>query len=379
MSSLAGLKIGMIGYGGMAKAHSYAYRVVNSMRRLPVRPELQVISGRNAAAVANAASAYGFAEYTTDWREVVARPDIDIIDIVTPPGTHAEIAAAAAAAGKAVICEKPLSVSYLQAKEATGAVRDAGVLNAVGFNYRKLPAISLMKRMIDEGAVGEIRQWRSIWMSDEFVDPKIPFDWRFERKMGGTTIADLGAHLIDMAIWMVGDIVEVSAQSETFVPERMDLQAVSGMRTVEIDDASGALARFSNGARGIFEMSRSCPRRPCDFTIEVNGTTGTLHFDYARLNELFYGTINEPAELYGMRRIRAEHVSHPYASDWWAIGQGVGYGSSFVNHIGDLLASWPSGPWSPDFEQGLAVQAICEAMERSSIEKRWIAASEILL
>jgi predicted dehydrogenase len=378
MSSLPKIRIGMIGYGGMGKAHSYAYRAVNSLRKLPVEPHLQIISGRSPGAIEKAAEAFGFEEWTTDWRRIVERSDIDIIDICTPPGTHAEIAIAAAAAGKAVISEKPLATGYKDARSALQAVQKAKVLNAVDFNYRKLPAVSLMKRMIDDGAVGKVQLCRSIWMSDEFVDPTIPFDWRFERQMGGTTIADLGAHLIDMAQWMVGDIVEVNAQSETFVRERANAAMPGTTRRVEIDDASSALVRFENSARGIMEMTRSCVRRPCDFTVEVNGTKGTLHFNYARLNELLYGDGEDAVGLYGMRRIRAEHVSHPYASNWWAIGQGVGYGSSFVNHFGDLLEAWPAGPWAPDFAQGAKVQAVCDAMEKSAAERQWISISDIV-
>ena len=161
-----------------------------------------------------------FDSWATDWREIITRKDVHVVDICTPPGTHSEIASAAAAAGKAVICEKPLAVSYGQAMDASAAVRRAGVLNAVGFNYRRLPAVSLMKRMIDQGSVGRVRLWRATWLSDEFVDPKIPFDWRFDRLMGGTTISDLGSHLLDLALWMVGAVDEVSAQSETFVRSR---------------------------------------------------------------------------------------------------------------------------------------------------------------
>lgn len=362
--------IGIVGYGAMGRAHSYAYTVAPVMRRLPCRPRLRVISGRDADKVARAAAAYGFEGWTEDWRELVARPDVDVVDICTPPGTHAEIAIAAAHAGKAVICEKPLAVTYAQAASAAEAVRSAGVLNAVGFNYRRLPSVSLMKRMVDEGAVGEIRLVRATWLSDEFVDPAIPFDWRFDRDMGGTTIADLGSHLIDLAMWMAGPLAEVSGQSETFVKSR------SG-RAVTVDEASSALAGFESGAKGVFEMARTAVRRPCDFDIEVNGGKGTLRFDYSRLNELLYGQGDDRAELYGMRKIRAEHETHPYAKNWWPIGQGVGYGASFVNHLGDLLERWPDGPWEPDFEQGAAVQAACEAIERSAAERRWVKVSEV--
>ena len=368
--------IGIAGYGMMGKAHSYAYTVAPVMRMLPCRPRLRVISGRDEEKVSRAATAYGFEDWVGDWRELVKRPDVDIVDICTPPGTHAEIASAAAAAGKAVICEKPLAVSYAQAVDTTAAVNRAGVLNAVGFNYRRLPAVSLMKRMIDEGAVGKVRLWRATWLSDEFVDPKIPFDWRFDRAVGGSTIADLGSHLIDLATWMVGGVAEVSAQSETFVRARANAGG-AGTQAVTVDDASSALVRFESGARGVFEMARTAVRRPCDFTVEVNGEHGTLVFEYARLNELLFGDGTDAPGLYGMRRIRAEHETHPYARNWWPIGQGVGYGASFVNHLGDLLERWPEGPWEPDFKQGVAVQAVCEAIERAALERRWVKVAEV--
>jgi predicted dehydrogenase len=374
--SIPEVGIGVAGYGMMGKAHSYAYTVAPVMRTLPVRPRLRVISGRDKDKVARAAGGYGFESWVTDWHELVNRPDVDIVDICTPPGTHAEIAAAAAAAGKAVICEKPLAVSYRQAAGAADAVRVAGVLNAVGFNYRRIPAVSLMKQMVDDGSVGKVRLWRATWLSDEFVDPAIPFDWRFDRSMGGSTIADLGSHLIDMALWMVGGVAEVSGQSKTFVTERANPRG-GGSMPVTVDDASSALLHFESGARGVLEMARTAVRRPCDFTIEVNGETGTLVFEYARLNELLYGDGADKPALYGMKRIRAEHETHPYARDWWAIGQGVGYGASFVNHLGDLLERWPAGPWEPDFSQGAAVQAVCEAIERAAAERRWVRVAEV--
>jgi predicted dehydrogenase len=212
---------------------------------------------------------------------------------------------------------------------------------------------------------------RGTWLSDEFVDPAIPFDWRFDRAVGGTTIADLGSHLVDMATWMAGDIAEVCGQSETFVRER-------SKRAVTVDDASSALVRFESGARGVFEMARVAVRRPCDFTLEINGEGGTLVFEYARLNELLYGEGADKRELYGMRRIRAEHESHPYARNWWPVGQGVGYGASFVNHLGDLLERWPDGPWEPDFAQGAAVQAVCDAIDRAAVEHRWVQLREVM-
>ena len=192
--------------------------------------------------------------------------------------------------------------------------------------------------------------------------------------MGGTTIADLGSHMIDMALWMVGPIREVAAQSETFIKAR---PVPGGQRAVTIDDASAALIQFESGARGTIEMARLAIRRPCDFTIEVNGTKGTLIFDYPRLNELLYGDGGDDPGLYGMRRIRAEHPSHPYAGLGWPIGQGIGYGETFINQTVDLMTAWPTGIWTPSFADGLAVQAVCDAIERSAGERRWVGVAEI--
>lgn len=359
-ASLPEVGVGVIGYGIMGKAHTYGYAVAPRVRALPCRPRLRVISGRDAAAVERAARAYGVEEWVTDWRAVIGRDDVDVVDICTPPGTHAEIVAAAAQAGKAVLCEKPLAADYAAARAAADAPRDAGVLTAVGFNYRRLPAVALMRRMVAEGAVGEVRLWRATWLSDEFCDPEIPFDSRFERALGASTIADLG----------------VAAQSATFTRERAE-PAGGAPRAVDVDEASSALVRFAGGARGTFEVARTCVRRPCDFTVEVNGTNGTLHFDYARLNELWFGAADDDPTTYGMRRIRAEHESHPYPADWWPIGQGVGYRTSFVNQAADHLERWPERPWEPGLETGARVQAVCEAMERAAAEQRWVAVAEV--
>ena len=362
--------IGIVGYGLMGRAHAYGYTLAPNVRELEFVPRLRVIAGRDRDGVASAARRYGVAEWTTDWRELLERGDVDIVDVCTPPGAHAEVVEAAARAGKAVLCEKPLAADYPSARAAAAAAAEAGVPNAIGFNYRRLPALALMRRLVAEGAVGEILLWRGSWLSDEFLDPGIPFDWRFERRLGASTFADLGAHLVDLALWAVGEVESVAAQSQTFTRER------SG-RGVDVDEASSALVQFAGGARGTLEVARVCARRPCDFTVEINGTRGTLRFDYARLNELWLGDAGDDAGLYGMRRIRAEHPSHPYAAEWWPVGQGVGYGVSFVNQAADLMARWPDGPWDPDLAHGAAVQAVCEAMERAAAEHRWVRVAEV--
>jgi predicted dehydrogenase len=371
------LRIGIVGYGVMGKAHSYGYRVAPMLRPLPVTPVVTVMSGRDASAVGAAAAAYGVPATVTDWRELIERDDVDVVDICTPPGTHAQIAQQAAAAGKAVLCEKPLALSYPEAAAALAAVTAAGVHNAVGFNYRRLPAVALMRRMIAEGAVGKIRLWRASWLSDEFTDPATPHDWRFDRAMGGTTIADLGSHLIDLALTMIGPVQSTCAQTATFIRERPAGDGLTGTVPVTVDDAASALLRFESGARGTFEVARAAVRRPCDFTVEVNGSGGTLMFSYARLNELWYAGSDDDVRLYGMRRIRAEHPSHPYAAQWWPIGQGVGYGASFANQVADLLEGWPEASWTPGFREGAAVQAVCDAMEASAADGRWVKISEV--
>jgi predicted dehydrogenase len=376
MSSQPEVGIGVVGYGSMGKAHCYGYTLAPRLRVLPVRPRLRIISGRHLDGAERVAAAYGVERVTGDWREVIAAEDVDIVHVCTPPGTHAELVAAAAQAGKAIVCEKPLAADYAGALAALKAATTAGVSHLIGFNYRRLPALSLMKQMVDEGRIGDVRLWRGTWLSDEFLDPETPFDWRFEKREGASTIADLGAHLIDLAGWLAGEIVSVAAQSRTFTDRRRDLDAGQS-REVDIDDASGALLRFTGGGLGIFETAKVAPGRPCDFTVEINGSRGTLRFDYSRLNELWYADAQDPPELYGMRRIRTEHPAHPETEGWWPIGQGVGYGASFVNQAAHLLSRWP-GPWTPDLATGCEVQAVCEAIELAATHRRWVDVSEVL-
>jgi predicted dehydrogenase len=380
--SLPEVGIGIVGYGTMGRAHAYAYAAAPVIRDLPCRPRLRAISGRNRSAVERAARELDAERFTTDWRELVESPDVEIVEVCTPPGAHAEVIEAAAELGKAIVCEKPLTAEWDEACRVAATVHRAMVKNAIGFNYRRLPALALMKQLIDAGRIGEVRLWRGSWLSDEFADPEIPFDWRFERSVGASTIADLGAHLIDLAGWLVGEIDAVSAQSRTFTETRRgrvgsDSAGARARREVDVDEASSALLRFTSGALGVFEVAKTCVRRPCDFTVEVNGERGTLRFDYARLNELWYGDGDDPPELYGMRRIRAEHPVHPETRGWWPIGQGIGYGASFVNQAADLLAAWPDGEWAPGLEVGLEVQGVCAAIERAAAQRRWVDVAEI--
>jgi predicted dehydrogenase len=368
------LRVGIVGYGMMGRAHAYAYRAAPLIRPTSVVFTPVVMSGRNAEAVAAASQACGIEEWVTDWRQLVARDDVDVVDVCTPPGTHAAVIVAAARAGKDVFCEKPLATTYTDARVALDAVTKAGVRHAIGFNYRRLPAVSLMAEMIANGELGDVHLWRGTWLSDEFVDPDLAFDWRFDASMGGSTIGDLGSHLIDMATWMLGPIEDVSAMSSTFVRRRDD---GGQLREVEVDDASSALVRFASGAQGTMEVARAAPRRPCDFTIEVNGSKGTVMFSYAQLNELWVGSTDDDARLYGLRRVRTEHPSQPETAGWWPIGQGVGYDASLINQVADLASTWSGHAWSPDFCVGADVAAVCSAMERSVADRRWVSVGEI--
>jgi predicted dehydrogenase len=368
------LRVGIVGYGMMGRAHAYAYRAAPLIRPSSVVFTPVVMSGRNAEAVARAASDCGIETWVTQWRQLIERRDVDVVDICTPPGTHAAIIEAAALAGKDVFCEKPLATNYADARAALDAVDRAGVRHAIGFNYRRLPAVSLMAEMIANGELGVVRLWRGTWLSDEFVDPDIAFDWRFDVSMGGSTIGDLGSHLVDMATWMLGPIDDVSAMSSTFVRTRDD---DGRTRDVEVDDASSALVRFASGAQGTMEVARAAPRRPCDFTIEVNGSKGTVMFACAQLNELWVGNTDDDARLYGLRRVRTEHPSQPETAGWWPIGQGVGYDASLINQVADLASTWEARGWSPDFAVGAGVAAVCSAMERSVADRRWVTVDEI--
>lgn len=365
--------IAIIGSGAMARAHAYGYHAAPLIWSLPSRPRLVVLCSRDRDRAELTANVLGFAESATDWRQAVSRADVDIVDICTPPGAHVEVAAAAAAAGKAVICEKPLAASAPDAAAALAAVTAAGVLSAVGFNYRRVPALALMQRMIADGAVGMPRLWRGRWLSDEFADPSTQFDWRFDRAIGGSTIADLGSHLIDLAEWMLGPVAETCAIASTVNPER---RVGEESRLVDVADSTAALVRFASGVLGTLEVAKICQRRPCDLTVEVNGSDGTLVFDYSRLNELRFGTGADDRSLYGLRTIRVEDASHPSARRWWAQGQGIGFGATFVNQAGELLEAWPDGPWQPDFGVGLRVQQVCDAIDRSAAIRRWCQVDE---
>ncbi|HMO87095.1 MAG TPA: Gfo/Idh/MocA family oxidoreductase, partial [Lacipirellulaceae bacterium] len=334
------LNVALIGYKFMGKAHSQAWRTVGRFFDLPAQPVMKVVCGRDEAAVGEFAQRWGWESATASWRDAVTRDDVDLVDISTPGYTHRDIAVAAAEAGKHLWCEKPLTFTLAEAREMLAAVKKAGVKHAVNFNYRRCPAVALAKKMIDDGAIGQIRHARFTYLQDWLVDPKFPMNWRLRKEAAGSGAhGDLGAHSIDLARYLVGDIGEVIGMKKTFIAERpaegtsSGLTAVAGEGTerVTVDDASVFLAKFTGGAIGTFEATRMAPGRKNFNRFEINGAKGTLVWCFEDLNFLDYYSTEDPADRRGFRRIIATEGVHPYAGNWWPPGHMLGYDHGFVN------------------------------------------------
>ncbi len=364
------LKVAMIGYEFMGRAHSNAWRQVGHFFELAREPHLQVVCGRNEGRVAEAARRLGWAEHAVDWREVVAREDIDVVDVCTPGDSHAEIAIAAARAGKAVLCEKPLANDVADAVAMWEAAREAGVVHMVCHNYRRVPAVALAKQWISEGRIGEIRHYRGTYLQDWIVDPAFPRVWRLEKARAGSgALGDIASHSIDLARHLVGEIREVSGLLETFVRER-PLEDGSGTGAVDVDDAALALLRFENGAIGSVEGTRFAPGRKNHNRFEINGSRGSLAFDLERMNEL--EIYEEDGAASGFRTVLATDAEHPWVSAWWPPGHVLGYEHSFVHTVYDFLCGIERGESpSPSFADGVANQRVLEAVERSHASRSW--------
>ncbi|MGW0631067.1 Gfo/Idh/MocA family protein [Streptomyces sp. NPDC002758] len=375
------LRVGMVGYAFMGAAHSQGWRTVGRVFDLPLRPVMAAICGRDGAAVRAAADRHGWAAAETDWRDLVARDDVDLVDICTPGDSHAEIALAALAAGKHVLCEKPLANTVEEAAamtEAAEAAHGRGQLAMVGFNYRRLPATALARRMVAEGRLGTLRHARVTYLQDWLVDPEFPLTWRLRREHAGSgSLGDLGAHIVDLAQYLAGErLAGVSALTETFVTERPlpagptnGLAAVSAVGTgaVTVDDAALFTGRFASGALASFEASRYATGRKNALRIELNGERGSLAFDLERLNELSYHDGTEPGTHAGFRRILVTEPDHPYLDAWWPPGHGLGYEHSFVHQARDLVHAIAEGRSpEPSFADGLQVQRVLAAVEESA-------------
>jgi predicted dehydrogenase len=369
--------VGMVGYAFMGASHSHAWRNVASFFDVPLHPRRVALCGRNRDAVEKAAARFGWDSSETDWRRLIERDDIGIVDVSTPGSTHAEISIAALEAGKHVLCEKPLANTVEEAEamaQAAASVAGDGVKAMVAFNYRRVPAIALARAMIAEGRLGDIRHVRAAYLQDWIVDPQFPLVWRLTREEAGSgALGDIGAHIIDLAQFLVGDsILAVGGVTETFVKERPLPEDGSRTGRVTVDDAALFVARFARGAVGTFEATRFATGRKNALRIEINGSKGSVAFDLERLNELEYFDGGVEADLQGWSRILVTEGSHPYLEGWWPPGHIIGWEHTFTHEVRDLLVAIAEGsPATPDFDDGLQVQRVLAAVADSAVSGRW--------
>jgi predicted dehydrogenase len=381
------LNVALIGYKFMGKAHSYALMAAPFFFKHGIQPVRKVICGRNEKLVKQAAADFGWAEYATDWREVVSRPDIDMVDIASPPNTHSEIAVAAAEAGKHIFCEKPFAVTVAEAEQALEAATKAGVKHMLGFNYRRVPAIGLAKNLIDSGRLGKIYHWRAVYLQDWIMNPEFPRIWKLNRAIAGSGAHhELNSHLVDLAHYLVGKISRVVGLEETFIKQRpaetvgetlttklTAEKASSKMEDVDVDDTTLFLARFDNGAVGSFESTRFSSGRKNHERIEVNGSKGSIVFDLENMNRLQYFNAEDPGEVEGFRSILATDESHPYIGAWWPPGHLLGYQNAFVNQFADFFRCIAEDRMpQPNFLDGLENQKVLEAVAESTAVDRWV-------
>ncbi|UFS58817.1 Gfo/Idh/MocA family protein [Subtercola endophyticus] len=385
------LGIGMVGHGFMGAAHSHGWRSAPHFFDLPFRPKLVALAGRSPAALERAAAQYGWASTTTDWRSLLERDDIQVIDICAQGDAHAEIAIAALEAGKHVLCEKPLANTAAEAETMVAAAAAAaphGVIARVGFTYRFVPAVWLAHDLIAQGRIGAIRQVRAQYLQDWLADDLTPMSWRLDKAQAGSgALGDIGAHIVDLAQFLTGEqITAVAGSLHTFVTHRPaaseNARALGGRGAedapklpVTVDDTAVFTARFEGGALGTFEATRMATGRRNVLRIEVNGTTGSVAFDYDDSSALQYYSAADDSLTQGFRRIHATGPDHPFAEAWWPAGHGLGYDHGFVHEIARFVDDIADGgSRTPTFSEGLHVQRVLEAVERSSAdESRWSA------
>ncbi|WP_019147367.1 Gfo/Idh/MocA family protein [Timonella senegalensis] len=377
------LGVAMIGYAFMGAAHSQGWRTAPHFFNLPLHPAMRVVAGRNAANVEAAAHTLGWAESSTSWHDLLERDDIDVIDICTPGDSHHEIAIAALEAGKHVLCEKPLANSVKEAEEMAAAAERAaanGVLAMVGFTYRRVPAIQLARKLVADGKIGEIHHVRAQYLQDWLTDPSAPLSWRLDKaKAGSGALGDIGAHIVDMTQFITGQsITEVSGALRTFVSQRPVAEEFAGlsgkggseMGPVTVDDSATFLAQLSGGAVGVYEATRFANGRKNAIRIEINGSKGSLAFDFEDMNVLHFFDGTDPGETAGFRRIVVTEPEHAYIANWWPAGHGLGYEHGFTHQVVDLVNAIATGTQpEPSFADGLQVQRVLDAVERSSNER----------
>jgi myo-inositol 2-dehydrogenase/D-chiro-inositol 1-dehydrogenase len=378
MSAKQKLRVGLVGCGFMGRTHSNAFRQVGQFFDLAHAPVLQAVCARNAEEVRGFAERWGYAATETDWRALVARPDIDLIDIASPNDTHAEIATAAAAAGKMVMCEKPLGRNAAESARMVAAVEAAGVANMVWYNYRRVPAVTLAKQLVDEGRLGRIFHYRAKFLQDWTISKDLPQGgaglWRLDVSVAGSGVTgDLLAHCIDTALWLNGGISEVTAMTETFIKART--HTLTGkVEPVGIDDASAFLARFANGSLATFEATRYARGHKALYTLEINGEHGSLAWDLHDLHRLQVFDHRDEGRTRGWRSVHITDGDHPYMKHWWVPGLQIGYEHSFIHQAADFLAGLEKGvPAAPTFRDALATDLVTDAVLASARSRQWVA------
>ena len=377
------IRIGMVGYQFMGKAHSHAYRDLPFYFDTKLKPIQKAISGRNESGVKEAAEKMGWESYETDWRRLVEREDIDVIDIVTPNHTHAEIAIAAAEAGKHIITEKPLALTLEEAKQMYDAVQENNVTHMICHNYRFAPAVQFTKKLIDEGRLGKIYHIRANYLQDFIMDPQFPLVWRLKKEVSGSgALGDIGAHSTDLARFLVGEFKEVVSMMETFIKERPVGEMAGGLSgksdnssfgEVTVDDAVAFLARFENGALGTFEATRFAGGNRNKNKFEINGEKGSIRWDMENMNnlEVYFGD-DEPG-LQGFRLINCTEEVHPYAGAYWPAGHIIGYEHTFIHLLHEFLNGIANNYQPvPNFEDGLKNQKVMVAVQKSAELKQWV-------
>ncbi len=377
MSNKKEFRIGLVGYGFMGRTHTNAYkRVGDFFPELEYKPVLKAVCARNIERVQAFADQWGYESVETDWRTLVARTDIDAIDICTPNNMHSEIAIAAAKAGKMILCEKPLSRTVAEGQPMVDAVEKAGVKNTVWYNYRRLPAVTLAKRIIDSGKLGRIFHYRANFLQDWTISPELPQGgeglWRLDNDAAGSGVTgDLLAHCIDTAMWLNGGIKDVSAMTETFIKERVHT-GTGEVQKVGIDDACIFHCHFENGSLGLFESTRYARGHKALYTFEINGEHASIRWDLHDLNRLEYFDHRDDSIVRGWRSIHVTDGDQPYMDKWWVPGLSIGYEHSFVHQVADFLKSIEEGtPCSPTFKEAQETQKVCEAVLDSARTKSW--------
>ncbi len=379
------LAVAMVGHSFMGRSHSQAWRTAPRFFDLPLHPVMKVVVGRDAGRAAAAADALGWQESSADWQATIARDDVDLVDICTPGDSHAEIAVAALRAGKHVLCEKPLANTVAEAQEMAAAARAAradGVVAMVGFTYRRVPAVALARELVAEGRIGQVRHVRAQYLQDWIADPEAPLSWRLDKaKAGSGALGDIGAHIVDLTQFITGHrLTSVVGEMETFVKERPVATEHAGLSgsagtergPVTVDDAAAFLGHFGDGALGVFEATRFASGRKNAIRIEVNGSKGSLAFDFEDMNVLELFDATEPARTAGFRRILATEADHPYVAAWWPPGHGLGYEHGFTHQVVDLVSAVAAGEDArPTFDDGLQVQRVLDAVETSTHTRTW--------